>query len=192
MEMRRSAQSRALTFINDGIYASDFSRSGLKLTLLRSPVYSGAYSAPPQNNEPFVHQDRYTPRMDQGEHVFHFWLNGGDQNERLTVIDREALVKNEKPFALSFFPSGRGRSPGPLTVLGDNAVQISTTKRAQESDHLIVRLFEPTGKSRKCTLELPFISKRIRLQFAGFEIKTLKINIRTGTCTEVNLLEREV
>jgi alpha-mannosidase len=187
-----TAQSRALTFINDGIYASDFSRGGLKLTLLRSPVYSGAYSAPPKNNEPFVHQDRYTPRMDQGQHIFHFWLNGGALNERLTAIDREALVKNEKPFALSFFPSGRGRCPSPLTILGDNAVQISTTKRAMESDHLIVRLFEPTGKARRCALELPCLSKQIRLKLLGFEIKTLKINIKTGTWTEVNLLEREV
>ena len=49
------------------------------------------------------------PRIDQGERLFRFWINGGPvARTHGAAIDREALAKNEKPYALSFFPHGGG------------------------------------------------------------------------------------
>jgi len=180
-------KNAALTCINDGTYGSDFSENGLRLTLLRSP----AYSCHPYYDRLITPvRDRFTPRMDQGERVFTFWFNIGKATERLKHIDREALVKNEKPFALSVYPSGKGKKVKPLAILSDDVVQITAIKQAENNSDLIIRLFEPTGRKRQTVLSLPWIGKRIRLTLRGFEIKTLRINRRTGKYVQTNLLER--
>ena len=104
------------------------------------------------------------PRMDQGERVFRFWLDAGKVVDRLKKIDREALAKNETPFALSFFPPGLGKKPKPLAILSDDVVQITAIKRCEKNNNLIVRLFEPTGKPRKTILSLPWLRKRISIK----------------------------
>ena len=179
----------AFTCINNGIYGSDFSKDGLRLTLLRSPAYS---CHPDGDGTVYMPADRYSPRIDQGERIFRFWFNAGKIKARLDTVDREALVKNEKPYVLSFFPSGEGKKPKPLAVLSDNIVQITAIKQAEKNKDIIVRLFEPTGKSRSTVLSLPIIPKKIKISLGGFEIKTLRINTKTGKYREVNLLEKAV
>ncbi|MCJ7550837.1 MAG: alpha-mannosidase, partial [Anaerolineae bacterium] len=61
----------ALTCIDDGIYGSDFADNELRLTLVRSPAYSGH----PIAERPIVPQDRLMPRIDQGERLYRFWFN---------------------------------------------------------------------------------------------------------------------
>lgn len=175
---------KALTCINDGVYGSDFSEDGLRLTLLRSPAYSGH----PIMDRPIVVQDRYLPRIDQGERLFRFWLNGGPVDERMQKVDREALVKNEKPMALSFFPNGAGEKPKPFLTLSDDAVQVAAVKQSEDGSALIVRLFEPTGAARMTTLTVQ--DRRHEVSLAPFEIKTLRIDMSTGQAVEVDLLER--
>ncbi len=177
----------ALTCINDGIYGSDYSKDGLRLTLLRSPGYS---AHPDKKGIVYMPLDRFSPRIDQGHRSFKFWFNGGRISERLGKIDREALIKNEKPFALSFYPSGQGKKLQPLAILSDNVVQITAIKKAENSSNLIIRLFEPTGKSRKTILTLPVFKKKLSINLSGFEIKTLCVDIKTGNIIETNLLEK--
>jgi alpha-mannosidase len=137
-----------------------------------------------------VAQDRYVPRIDQGERMFRFWLNGGVRSSRLTAVDREALTKNEKPFVLSFFPAGRGKKPRPFVLLSDEAVEITALKKAEDGTSLIIRLFEPTGKKRTTILSLPWAAARKKISLSGFEIKTLTFSPRTGIFRELDLLER--
>lgn len=178
-------EGMALTCIDNGVYGSDFSRNGLRLTLLRSP----AYSALPIEVDQVLPQDRFSPRIDQGQRVFRFWFNAGRTEERLDHIDREALARNEKPYVLSFFPSAGGRKPRRLAELKDDVIQISAIKRSEKGGKLIVRLFEPTGKERKTVLSLPFMRKNIPLALGGFEIKTLVIDTGSGSFTETDLCE---
>ncbi|MGQ9649492.1 MAG: glycoside hydrolase family 38 C-terminal domain-containing protein [Phycisphaerae bacterium] len=183
----RRAQT-AITCINEGSYGSDFSTDGLRLTLLRSPAYAGH----PFFDRPIVEQDRYTPRIDQGERVFRFWLNAGSLGERLSVIDREALVHNEKPYALSFFPSGAGARPKAGAVLSDDVVQMSCLKLAEDNDDLIVRLFEPTGQARSTTLSLPCIGFKTKVDLGPLEVKTLRVNPKSRAVRETDLIERPI
>lgn len=176
----------ALTCINDGIYGSDFSAKGLRLTLLRSP----AYSCHPFENRVIMEEDRFIPRIEQGERLFRCWVNIGPASERMTLVDREALARNEKPFALSFFPPGTGKKAKPVAVLSDKAIQIVAMKKAEKGDTIILRLFEPTGRRRTAQLSLPFIGKKIPLVMNKFEIKTLRINPKKRTITETGLLEK--
>ena len=177
-----------LTCINDGTYGSDFRDGELRLTLLRSP----AYSCHPFEKRIIMASDRYTPRSDQGERLFRFWFNGGNTAQRRKHIDREALVKNETPFALSFYPPGAGKKPKPLAVLTDDVVQITAIKKAEKGNDIIIRLFEPTGRKRKTVLVLPLLSKKLKIELGAFEIKTLRVKPSTGKITEANLLEHPV
>ena len=176
----------AFTCINDGSYGSDFAEGELRLSLLRSP----AYSADPAAVGPLIPQDRYVPRQDQGERLFHFWFEGGLSEPRLAVVDREALVKNEKPFVLAFFPSGQGQRPMPFIELSDNAVQLAAAKKAEDGRDLIIRLFEPTGEKRRIVLSLPWAKARKVITLSPFEIRTLRFRPGARTFTEVDLLER--
>ena len=181
-------QDMAFSCINDGVYGSDFRDGELRLSLLRSPAYAGH----PIEDRTIVPQDRYTPRIDQGERLFRFWFNGGKVQDRLLAIDRQALVKNEKPFALSFFPPGQGEKPKPGVVLSDKVVQVTSIKKAEESVDLIIRLFEPTGQGRATTLSLPFVPIQKKILLQGFEIKTLKFNLKTRKFIEIDLMENEI
>ena len=177
---------RALSVINDSTYGCDLKGGELRLSLLRSPAHA---AHPTGAVRPLVQQDRFTPRIDQGEHVFRFWLNGGPEQDRQSAVDREALTHNERPFALSYWPSGDGAIPAGGPRLSDRAVQIMAYKRAEDGDDLIVRLFEPTGRHRKTTLSLPSTGTKARVQMYPFELKTLRVNRKDGHFREVNLLE---
>ncbi len=176
----------ALTCINDGSYGSDYADGELRLSLLRSP----AYSADPAAVGPLIPQDRYVARHDQGERAFRFWFDGGRRGPRLSAIDREALVKNEKPFVLAFFPSGQGKRPLPFIGLSDDAVQVAAAKRAEDGRGLVIRLFEPTGQRRKTVLSLPWARAKKTISLSPFEIRSFRFRPGVKTFEEVDLLER--
>lgn len=179
----------ALSCINDGTYGCDLSRGQLRISLLRSPAHAGH---PTGDDRPIVAQDRFTTRMDQGERVFRFWLSGSEASDRLSRVDREALVKNQRPLALNAYTTQRGETPQAGPTLSDRAVQLTVLKRAEDGDDFIIRLFEPTGRGRSTTLALPFADAKIRLRFSPFEIKTLRFSTRSRRFCEVNLLEERL
>lgn len=176
----------ALTIINDRIHGVDVTPGEVRLSLLRAPAHAGH---PTGAGVPITRPDRYTPRMDQGEHVFRFWINAGRMKERLMHIDREALVHHEEPYALSVSPSGEGRKPAPGVVVNDEAVQVTAVKQAENGRGWVIRLFEPTGHARAVWVLVPFNGARKKVSLTAFEIKTLRFNGRTGALTEVDLLE---
>ncbi len=176
---------RALTVINNGTYGADFRGGELRLSLLRSP----GYSAHPIGDRETLAQDRYSPRIDQGERTFRFWINGGSVGKRLAAVDREALARNEKPMALSFFPSGGGAKPRPFVTLSDGVVQLTAAKKAEKGNALILRLFEPTGRRRETVVSLPFAGLRKRISLGGFEIRTYRVDLAKRKWTEVDLTE---
>ncbi len=176
------SQDTALTIINDGIYGSDFCYGEARLSLLRSP----GYSTHPIGDRPFLPDDRYSPRIDQGERLYHFWLNAGPLEERLAAVDREALAHNEKPMALSFFPQGSHPSAATSFItLSDAAIQIPALKPAEDGQGLIVRLFNPTAQERSTVVRLPSTTLEVTLN--PFEIRTYRVIDKTWSQT--NLIE---
>lgn len=175
----------AVTCINDGIYGSDCQAGQIRLSLLRS----AGYCAHPIGERPILPQDRFLPRIDQGERQYTFWLNGGELRERMENIDREARVHAEKPYALSFFPPGGGTLPGTFIRLDDGAVQLSALKKAEQSEAYIIRLFEPTGSARATVLEIPAYGIRSEVQLNAFEIKTFAFDPEQRSLVETSLCE---
>jgi alpha-mannosidase len=74
-------------------------------------------------------------------------------------------------------------------MLGDKAIQLTAFKRAEEGEELILRLFEPTGRTRQTTLTVPCAGVKTRVKMGPFELKTLRVDPSTGAVREVNLLE---
>ncbi len=180
----------AVTAINDGTYGCDAAPDAegdgeLRLNLLRSP----AYSAHPINERPLVPQDRLTPRIDQGERQFRFWLNAGPAATQLGDIDRRALICNRPPMALSFFPAGGGKPVTPGFLLSDDVCLLTACKRAEGSTDTVLRLFNPTAIARKTTLRIPARDLSSSLTLQPFEIRTLRLG-RSGALVSCDLLER--
>jgi alpha-mannosidase len=182
------ARGMALTVVNDGSYGSDFAKGELRLTLLRSP----AYSAHPLKDRPVLPTDRFTPRQEQGERLFRFWVSGGRAAARLASVDSEALAHNEKPMTLSFFPSGAGVKPERFATVEGGSIQLMAAKPAEDGKSLVLRLFEPAGRRTRASVTLPFAGMSRRLDFGPFEIKTLRVDPKRRTWTETDLLERPV
>jgi alpha-mannosidase len=180
------AERQALTVINDCTYGCDLKFGELRLSMLRAPAHA---CHPTFTGRPLTQQERFTPRVDQGEHVFRFWLNGGADGERLRAVDREALTHNERPLALSYWPSGNDEPTGRGPRLSGGVVQLTAFKRAEDGNDLIVRLFEPTGSPQETTLTVPAWGIKVAVHLGAFEIKTLRINLKTGRSRDVSLLE---
>lgn len=182
----QSGQDRLLTVINDGIYGADVMDGQLRLSLLRSPAYSGH----PINDRPIVPEDRFQPRIDQGERLYRFWFNGGPKADRLAAIDREALQHNERPMALSFNPSGLGEAPAAGPVLSDDALLLTASKQAENGDGWIFRLFNPTDQTRTSQLTIPKANLEHDLTLGPYEIASYRL--QDGALQQVDLMEEPV
>ena len=180
------SDDKMLTFTNNGVYGSDCVDGEVRFSLLRSPGYTCIDMSQWGYNRPPLPDDRFSPRIDQGERHYRFWLSGGRVQERQTHIDREALAHNETPFALSFSPPGEGDLPQPFITLSDDAVQMTTCKPADDGQ-FIIRLFEPTGTPRRTTLRLPFLGIETDVMLDAFEIKTLALDCQNKTIVETSL-----
>jgi len=181
-----NSNDKALSCINDGIYGSDLRDNQLRLSLLRGPAYSGH----PIDDLEIVPSDRFTPRIDQGERYFKFWLNAGTVKTRLAEVSAEALQQNEKPYALSFFPLGDGKLPKPLAIMDNKAIELTAFKKAERSADWIVRLFNTSARKQTATVKLPALGGRQTLEFVPYEIKTLKVSSK-GKIVPVNLVEEK-
>jgi alpha-mannosidase len=181
--------SCAFTVINDTTYGFDFADGELRISLLRSPAHAGH---PVDDVTPIVRQDRFEPRVDQGEHRFRFWLNAGPAAARLRAVDRESTVKHEAPMALSVSPRGDGPRVQPAVLLSGDVVQLGAMKIAEDGGRLILRLFEPTGEPRTVSVTVPPLDLRFDVTLGPFEIKTLALDQKTKAVEETDLLEREL
>lgn len=183
------AQDAALTCINDCVYGSDFKNGEFRISLVRSPGYSAGCSDFYVRDEKIMPQDRFSSYIDQGERDFTFWINAGNLEKRIEEIEREAMIHNEKPFTLSFFPSGGGEENEPAVTLDDNVVALTAFKKCEGSDDFIIRLFEPTGIGRSTTVNIPSSGIRQQVKLDGFEIKTLKLDVGNKKLILTDLME---
>lgn len=170
---------QALAVINTGLYAHDFRDGELRVTLLHSP----AYCAHPVDDLTVLPQDRYLPRIDIGRRCFRLVLAAGDREELLKTVDTAAQAENEPPFALSFFPSGRGGGYKDGMRLDNRSILLSAVTRREGDD--LIRLFNPLPEPQRANLTIPAMRAAATLTFTPFEIKTLLL--KDGTLREVLL-----
>ena len=145
--------------INSGIYGGSSDNGEIKLSLLRTPVYS----AHPVDGVELAPNDRMYEHIDMGERDFNF---------RICVdtdfIDYEADVFNQKPQVLSFFPSGTGEMPAKSLEIDNKYVLLSAFKKVCDSE--LIRIYNSSDKEQKC--KACFENSEISTSLAPFEVKT--------------------
>jgi len=159
-----------LTCINDGVYGCDFADGELRLSLLRSAAYSALFiEKPPCLN------DRFHPRIDQGQRRYRFWLKGGPAEERLSHISREATVRHQPPLAVPFYPDGRHPPRGAAIEISGECVEMTALKRAEDGNGFIVRLFNPTDRPQDVTVSAPSFAIAADVTLGPYEISTHRL-----------------
>ncbi len=175
-----------LACLNNGVYGCDFVDNKLRVSMLRSPAYSGH----PINDREITPPGRFTPRIDQGERQFSFRIVAGETEQLMPRLDRLALEMNQPPMVLSFFPAGDGGEPLPamLTLDGDPSVVLSSLRVSDtEEGTWIARLYESAGSAASTRIIAPALGIDTQLSFTPFEVKTFSLS-RAGQITEVPLL----
>lgn len=175
-----------LGILNDCIYGSSCKDNVISLTLLRSPAYSGH----PIGDNPILIEDRYTPRIDQGERHYSFKLIFGDKKSVMKTIDRAGLEFNEKPMVLTAYPSGEGDKPDELLEISGKKISLQAFKKAEDGNGYIMRLYNGSLKKSKASVVSKALEFEIEVEMGATEIATFRIT--EGNIVKTDLIEREV
>ena len=174
-----------LALINNGVYGSSFEDGEIRASLIRG----AAYTAHPINDRVIMPQDRFSPRIDQGERLYCFVLEGGADAALMETVSRSAQLLNEPPYALSFFPCESQGDPGCAVQLAGEGIMMSALRPAQDGQGYIARLFESTGTPRRARLCFPLCGASAEFALKPFEILTLRLDPAAGTITEDGILK---
>lgn len=155
---RETAAPEGFFVVNTGTYGGSFDEGQIRITLLRTPVYS----AHPYGDRPLAPKDRTLDRIDFGERELDF---------RLTTAapDLQGELLNLPVYALCFFPSGAGESRGELLLLDTESVLLSTVKAHGEG--MLLRLYNALERENQAVLTVG--GQTYPLRFTPFEVKGL-------------------
>lgn len=166
-----------VSLLNESKYGYDVKDNVLRLTLLRSPLSPD-------------------PMADRGKHRFSYSLypHKGDWREAGTV---QKGYEFNSPLLALFLDSHPGEFPPSFSFFkaSPSNVILTTIKKAEDRESLILRLYESEGKASEATLELfrkpkktyeldlmenrlrslPFKENALPLKFDKYEIKTLEL-----------------
>lgn len=156
-------ENGGLCAVNRGIYGGSFEDGAMKISLLRTPIYS----AHPIEGREIAPKNRYIPHIDMGERHFSLRLSTFDN------IDAEAACYNEQPQIMSFFPSGEGTQCEASVLCSDKDVLVSSYKQTQ--DGFVLHMFNTTDREREASISIPKLAFSETLHFGKFELKLLKI-----------------
>ncbi|MDO1583125.1 alpha-mannosidase [Rhizobium oryzicola] len=177
-----SEQDFGVALLNDCKYGYDAKEGLLRLTLLRSPTYPW-------------------PDADQGEHRFRYGIH--IHHGLLAGEGVPALAESfNAPLRLhAGSGSTTAQKAASLFDLTASGIAVESVKKAEIGNDLIVRLWETQGRRNSVTLTLPehfsnaaevdllerdarplpFTEGQVRLDFAPFEIRSLKLTRRVAS-----------
>jgi alpha-mannosidase len=166
-----------VSLLSDSKYGYSAEGNVLGVSLLRSPIY------PDPHADAHEHSLTYSLYPHPGD-----WRTGGT-----------LAAARELNAPLTAVPASAVKGPSnPLLSLADGSLQLAALKRAEDSDEIIVRLFEPYGSRGWTTLRsgLPLRSAhlvnileeplgelgvedktRVRLSFTPFQVVSLKLSL---------------
>ena len=152
-----------LALLNNSVYGGHYEDNTLYVSLCRGTTYC----AHPIDDRQLLPNDRYTKKMDQGEHNYSFRLCVCKREE----LERRALEYTRKPLAIQAFPCGKESSDDFTVNISDKDVVLSAMKKQNDGEGYIYRLFNNTETNK--TVEFSVNEKKIRLEFTKYEFKTV-------------------
>ncbi|MDR3792130.1 MAG: glycoside hydrolase family 38 C-terminal domain-containing protein [Terracidiphilus sp.] len=183
IDVTAADNSYGLTVLNDAKYGYSVQASDMRISIARGTVYA--------NHMP--------QKID--ESVRNYWEDQGEQTFRLVLAPHAGFWQSIHPAQLAeqlvapplvvyqgIHPGARPQSDSFLSVDAPNIV-VSAAKLPEEGSGLIVRMVETEGKQTSASIRLPFAKLHWQGSFHPFEIKTLRLDPKTGNIAAVNLLE---
>ncbi len=179
-----------LTVINDSKYGFDVYGSEIRMSVLRSPPYA--------QHDPHKVDPRFEdyPYIDQGEQNFRYillpHLNSWMENFHRIFELSEILNSG---FFYVFEEQHSGPMPGELSLVevDPSDVALSVVKLAEDSDDVVVRIVEYTGRSRTARVKSTVLGRDLNVHLKPFEIKTLRIPLnREKPIVECDLIEKSL
>lgn len=149
--------------LNRGTYGGSFKENEIKISLLRTPVYSGH----PIRERQIAPSDRYSNHIDMGERSFSFRIVTEGE------VERQALIFNEEPQVIAFFPSGEGEKAGSVVTLDNPDVILSSFKPCNDGYEVVLHNF--ADYENKAQLYIKPLNKTLDLVFGSYELKIIKI-----------------
>jgi alpha-mannosidase len=177
-----SNQNHSLVLINNGVYGSSNKEGVIRQSLLRS----SGYCVHPIENRSLFRQDRFLARADQGERSYQFWLCSQPESKWIAYAERASQIKNEPPYIVSAFPSGRGRVYNKLMEITET-VRLDCFKRAKKGEGFIVHLFNPLSITQTATLRCPILDIHHIFDMEPYEVKCFLLSSKV--IHEVDFLE---
>jgi len=192
-----SARDYGVALLNDSKYGYKIKGNVIDLNLLRSVLYSGQRLVRDEDVQPGEPHHAFT---DQCEHTFTYSLfpHPGDHIGGGVV---QAGYELNHPLKAIPATEKAGSNPTVASFIKLNApyIILETVKKAEDSEEIIVRLYEAAHRNTAVTIHfsqpvetieeanlmeesvqaLPVKNKNeVKLEFQPFEIKTLKIKFR--------------
>ncbi len=152
-----------LYVLNKGTYGGSFTNNTIKLSLLRTPVYS----AHPIRQRQLVPHNRFLNHIDMGERQFFFRITTEEN------VDKQAQIFNEEPQIISFFPSGEGEKMGSFITIDNDNVILSSLRHKDDGYELT--LFNTIDNETNATISIPALEKQINISFGKSEFKIIKV-----------------
>ncbi len=149
--------------INNGTYGGSATDGRLNITLMRTPVYS----AHPICDRKLTDSDRNHDHIDMGEREFEYRITTDIRH-----LDKDAEIFNQRPFALSFFPSGSGDKKE--TVISVDNDDIILSRLSDRSEKTVMRLFN--SSQNDAVTDVVIGDKKTTVSFTPFEVKTFTVN----------------
>jgi alpha-mannosidase len=168
--------------LNDSKYGADVMGGEARITVLRSPVF--AHHDPSK-----LKPGRHYPYQDQGEQSMRWALvpHTGPWQEA-GVVQAAHDLNTPLPFVREYAHEGTlPKEQSFLTVTPTDAVIVTAVKQAEESDDLVVRLYEPHG--RAASAEVSVAGVKFPVTAGAHQVKTYRVGRADGSVKEVNFLE---
>lgn len=171
-----------LVIANDSKYAFSFDNTDFNLTVLRSAIYA-------QGNSENWHEplDRYD-YTDIGEQEFNMILKIHSHN---MPQKNKYKIANWANNTLIFLADSQHDGYNSIAhetiqVLDDN-VMITSMKKAEESNDVVIRLLELEGTKGSCTLV--YGDNKATIDIDSYHLKTIMLNPETGKIININYIE---
>jgi len=183
---KRGASTYGLAVLNDAKYGYSIAGNDMRISVARSAVFA-----------------HHNPKVLDMK-VEHLWMDQGIQTFRMMLVPHAGtwqesnMVRIAEEFMAPFVPIYQGIHRGTMPKSGSfmsvdaGNVIVAAVKQAEEGEDLIIRCVETNGVAVTANLELGFAKRRWNGSFRPYEIKTLRMNAKSGSIREVNLLEEQV
>lgn len=172
-----------LTVFNDAKYGYSINGSDMRISVARSAVYA-------HHNPRVLDMKSEHIWQDQGIQTFRMLLHHHKDSWRESGVTRLA-EEFMSPSILIYQGIHGGKMPKAdsfISVDSENVI-ISAIKQSEDNNDLIIRCVETEGSPAKTIISFRFAGREWKGNFRPCEIKTLKLDRKTGDIREGNLLE---